>query len=179
MGANGPKGPTGAAGAKGPTGAAGAKGPTGPAGAKGATGNPGPTGPVGPAVNFDRMFGISHAVGFVSGTGALTMTQAFTPVTVHAPFETLNVNIAAVIDNGSGVQNSPEVSVCSRDSGGNVNQFPAFALSPRIPAFGQVTVAVAMTDDLAPGTYDIGLCIKSGINVGPNGDAAGTIVLYD
>jgi hypothetical protein len=35
-----------------------------------------------------------------------------------------------------------------------------------------------MTDDLGNGTYDIGLCIKSGINVGPNGNAAGTITIY-
>lgn len=158
-GATGVAGPHGAAG---PTGSAGPTGPAGPEGPAGPTGPAGPAGPPGSAALLSTL-PLHGPVGpiepnngyyvFAGPSTSVTTTSAAPRVTgvASAPMGLLD---------GSPPQYA-DVGMCYRTAGGHLTNFYGSDFSVQYFTTERRTYATAATIVLAPGTYDVGMCVRN------------------
>jgi hypothetical protein len=193
VGPRGPRGPAGATGAQGqagPQGPAGAQGPTGPqgpAGEKGATGDTGPRGPAGSA----------GVIGAGSVSGQIEAIPA-SPNEINFLGTPLVVTLAAgqhvqVVSNGgfgtsdnSGSNLSLFICSQSTDPGSPIQSFrdqPTTGITGlTAPAQSEHDFGLSdVSPDLAPGTYNIGLCGYSidAADWGPNDFVQQTALVFN
>lgn len=167
-GPTGSAGPTGPAGPEGPAGPTGPSGPAGPVGNTGADGPAGPTGPAGPAgppgsAALLSTLPLHGPVGpiepnngyyvFAGPSTSVTTTSAAPRVTgvASAPMGLLD---------GSPPQYA-DVGMCYRTAGGHLTNFYGSDFSVQYFTTERRTYATAATIVLAPGTYDVGMCVRN------------------
>ena len=164
-GAVGPEGPQGPIGLTGPAGPAGPAGPTGPAGPAGPQGPAGPMGPAGSGGStgggvdaFMRSAAGSaptETTGFLAAPLTLMMNSALQKVLVTSS-KALGTN------NFDGAQDL-DVWICYQEGDGAVLTVGTGVFDLRAAANTRQLVSLSATlTGLAPGTYKVGLCGKSG-----------------
>ena len=199
----GPKGDTGAQGAPGPSGATGATGPTGPKGDTGATGPPGATGPIGPKGDTGAtgppgatgatgpagpgsVVSMINIVGSQAGGGSCPINSGppiwcGNPANVTFADSKTAAQVTGTLEYASsnGQQASSLLGVCYAPHGSSTltsvdDLVPQFTTG----AFDTFAETVSgVVGNLAPGSYDVGLCTSFETSNVLNSNFWGTVIV--
>ena len=159
-GPQGPQGPTGPQGPIGLTGATGNIGPEGPAGPTGPQGPPGPSGDGGAGVSMLMVSGRGTAL---VGGDWRTLEMLAAPLTVQIASNTQKVLVTSQKALGSsGYAANLNLWICRADSAGTLTKVGGGVMNLSVPNGGMnLYTMTAVLENLAAGTYRVGLCGSS------------------
>jgi len=158
-GPQGPQGPQGPAGPQGPIGLTGA---TGQIGAQGPAGPTGPQGPPGPGAGVSMLMVSGRGAALVGGSWS-TVEMLAAPLTVEITSTTQKVLVTSHKALGSsGVAAGLNIWICRENSAGTLTKVGGGVMNLSLPNGGlDIYSLSAVLQNLAPGTYRVGLCGSS------------------